>query len=220
VGIHGANRLGSNSLTELIVFGKVAGDEAAAYAKRTAYGNAATVRDLANKAQAAAEAVKTNRPSAGSTERIATIRKEMARSMEDGCGIYRSADTLQATCDKLGELKQRYKNVKLDDQSKAWNTEWLLGVELGYLIDVSQAMAHSALQRQESRGSHQRLDGFDARDDIKFLQHSLAYFAGDAAPDIRYGAVKITSSAPGTRAYGAAGEQADADRKAKEANHG
>ncbi|MBK6852401.1 MAG: fumarate reductase (quinol) flavoprotein subunit [Burkholderiales bacterium] len=220
VGIHGANRLGSNSLTELIVFGKVAGDQAAAYAKSTAWGNAATVRDLANKAQADAEAIKSNRPSAGSTERIATIRKELARSMEDGCGIYRSADTLQSTCDKVAELKQRYRNVKLDDQSKAWNTEWLLGVELGYLIDVAQAMAHSALNRRESRGSHQRLDGYEARDDINFLQHSLAYYAGDAAPDIKYGTVKITSSAPGTRAYGAAGEQADADRKAKEAKHG
>ena len=220
VGIHGANRLGSNSLTELIVFGKVAGDQAAAYAKSTAWGNAATVRDLANKAQADADAIKANRPSAGSAERIATIRKELARSMEDGCGIYRSADTLQATCDKVAELKQRYKNVKLDDQSKAWNTEWLLGVELGYLIDVAQAMAHSALNRRESRGSHQRLDGYEARDDINFLQHSLAYYAGDAAPDIKYGTVKITSSAPGTRAYGAAGEQADADRKAKEAKHG
>src|SRR3990167_3442035 len=85
-------------------------------------------------------------------ERVATLRKEMAQTMEDGCGIYRSADTMQATCDKLSELKQRYKTVQIDDQSKGWNTDWLLAIELGYLLDVAQAMAHSALNRKESRG--------------------------------------------------------------------
>ena len=151
-------------------------------------------------------------------ERLATIRKEMAKSMEDGCGIYRTAQTMQATCDKLGELKQRYKNIRLDDKSKAWNTEWLLAIELGYLLDVAEAMAHSALNRRESRGSHQRIDGYEARDDVNFLKHSLAYWQGaDAAPRIEYGPVKITTSQPGTRAYGAAGEEAD--RKAKEAAH-
>jgi fumarate reductase flavoprotein subunit len=80
-------------------------------------------------------------------------------------------------------------------------------------------MAHSALNRKESRGSHQRLDGYEQRDDVHFLKHSLAYYAGDDAPRIAYGAVKITRSQPGTRAYGAAGDQADADRKAKEATH-
>jgi fumarate reductase flavoprotein subunit len=138
--------------------------------------------------------------------------------MEDGCGIYRTAETMQATCDKLAELKQRYKNIRLDDKSKGWNTEWLLAIELGYLLDVAEAMAHSALNRRESRGSHQRLDGYEQRDDVNFLKHSLAYYQGaDAAPRIDYGPVKITTSQPGTRAYGAAGEEAD--RKAKEAVH-
>jgi fumarate reductase flavoprotein subunit len=82
---------------------------------------------------------------------------------------------------------------------------------------VAEAMAHSALNRKESRGSHQRLDGFEQRDDVNFLQHSLAYFSADAAPRIGYGPVKITSSPPGTRAYGAAGDKADADRDAMEA---
>src|SRR5204863_834405 len=142
---------------------------------------------------------------AGGGERIATLRREMAKSMEDGCGIYRTAATMQATCDKLAELKQRYLRVQVDDHSKAWNTEWLLAIELGYLLDVAQAMAHSALNRRESRGSHQRLDGFEQRDDVNFLKHSLAYHVPDSAPRIEYGAVTITSSQPGTRAYGAAG---------------
>jgi fumarate reductase flavoprotein subunit len=215
VGIHGANRLGSNSLTELLVFGKVAGIEAAAYAKGTPHADTNRIMKLADEAQRRAAAIVTKMDG---TERIATIRKEMAKSMEDGCGIYRTADTMQATCDKLAQLKQRYKNIRLDDRSKSWNTEWLLAIELGYLLDVAEAMAHSALNRRESRGSHQRLDGYTERDDTNFLKHSLAWYQGaDSAPRIDYGPVKITTSKPGTRAYGAAGEEAD--RKAKEAAH-
>jgi fumarate reductase flavoprotein subunit len=214
VGIHGANRLGSNSLTELLVFGKVAGQEAAAFARSAPDGNASALGALAAQAQARALAVA--EPKAGG-ERIAALRTEMARTMEEGCGIYRTGAAMQATCDKLAELKQRYRKLHLDDRSRGWNTEWLLAIELGYLLDVAQAMAHSALQRQESRGSHQRLDGFTERDDVHFLRHSLAVYAGDDAPRIAYGPVTITRSPPGTRAYGAAGEQADAERKAKEA---
>jgi fumarate reductase flavoprotein subunit len=215
VGIHGANRLGSNSLTELLVFGKVAGVEAAAYAKSTPHADTNRIMRLADEAQRRAAAIVTKMDG---SERIATIRKEMAKSMEDGCGIYRTAQTMQATCDKLAELKQRYKSIRLDDRSKSWNTEWLLAIELGYLLDVAEAMAHSALNRRESRGSHQRLDGYTERDDANFLKHSLAWYQGpDSAPRIDYGPVKITTSKPGTRAYGAAGEEAD--RKAKEAAH-
>ncbi|HEY2926059.1 fumarate reductase (quinol) flavoprotein subunit [Piscinibacter sp.] len=216
VGIHGANRLGSNSLTELIVFGKVAGVEAAAYAKTVPHGDAAAVGTLAEDARGRALSIVTRR---GGDERIAMLRREMAQSMEDGCGIYRSAATMQATCDKLAELKQRYKRVQVDDHSKAWNTEALLAIELGYLLDVGQAMVHSALERRESRGSHQRLDGFEQRDDLNFLKHSLAYYAGDDAPRIAYRPVEITRSPPGTRAYGAAGDKAEAERKAREAAH-
>jgi fumarate reductase flavoprotein subunit len=216
VGIHGANRLGSNSLTELLVFGKRAGTEAVAYAATTPHGSAQTAQEQARASQAAALGLVQRRGG----ERIATLRREMARSMEDGCGIYRTAETLQSTCDKLAELKQRYQQIQLDDRSSAWNTEWLLAIELGYQLDVAQAIAHSALQRKESRGSHQRLDGFEARDDENFLRHSLAYYQGDAPPRIDYGPVRITTSAPGTRAYGAAGEAADAARKTQEASRG
>ena len=216
VGIHGANRLGSNSLTELLVFGKVAGVEAARYAKTVTHGSAATLGTLADEARSRALAIARRRDPG---ERIATLRGEMARSMEEGCGIYRTAQSMQATCDKLAELKQRYRRVRVDDPSKAWNTDWLLAIELGYLLDVAEAMAHSALQRRESRGSHQRLDGFEARDDLNFLKHSLACWNGHDAPRIDHAAVKITRSPPGTRAYGAAGAKADADRRAGEAAH-
>ncbi|HVZ43418.1 MAG TPA: fumarate reductase (quinol) flavoprotein subunit [Ramlibacter sp.] len=214
VGIHGANRLGSNSLTELIVFGKVAGEEAAQYAKAAPEADAAILHAQAEDVRAWAQSFVTREKG---TERIATLRREMAQSMEDGCGIYRTGDAMQATCDKLAELKERYRNVRLDDGSRAWNTEWLLAIELGYLLDVAQAMAHSALHRLESRGSHQRLDGHGERDDANYLRHSLAFYNGDGPPAIDYSAVKITTSQPATRAYGAAGEAAE--REALEAHH-
>jgi fumarate reductase flavoprotein subunit len=217
VGIHGANRLGSNSLTELLVFGKVAGIEAARFARSVASSPADT---LARQADAAAQRALDLVTRAGGKERIAVLRIEMAQSMESGCGIYRTGQEMQATCDKLAELKQRYRNLHLDDHSRGWNTEWLLALELGYQLDVAQAMVHSALQRRESRGSHQRLDGCEERDDANFLKHSLASYAGDAAPRISYGAVRITSSQPGKRAYGAAGEEAEAQRQRQEAARG
>ncbi len=217
VGIHGANRLGSNSLTELLVFGKVAGIEAADFARRVANSNSDTLRRLA---EAACERTVSLVTQPGGRERIAVLRSEMARSMESGCGIYRVATDMEATCNMLSELKLRYKNLHLDDHSRVWNTEWLLAIELGYQLDVAEAMVHSALQRRESRGSHQRLDGFEQRDDVNFLKHSLATYAGDAAPRISYGDVRITRSRPGTRAYGAAGVQAEAQRQQQEAPHG
>lgn len=212
VGIHGANRLGSNSLAELLVFGKVAGEQAAEFAKNRSHASTDLIKKLAANA---CDKVQNLVRQENGRERISVLRKEMAKAMEEGCGIYRTADSMQATCNKLAELKQRYKSIQLDDRSSVWNTEWLLAIELGYSLDVAQAMAHSALARKESRGSHQRLDGFTERDDVNYLRHSLAIFSSDGAPRIDYGPVKITRSTPGTRAYGAAGEEAD--RKAKEA---
>jgi fumarate reductase flavoprotein subunit len=218
VGIHGANRLGSNSLTEIIVFGKVAGVEAAKFAKTVAISNPAAIQKQAEAAQARALGIVNK---SGGTERVAVLRTEMAKSMESGCGIYRLGATMQATCDKIDELRQRYKNLKLDDRSKAWNTDWLLAIELGYLLEVAQAIVYSAINRKESRGSHQRLDGYEQRDDANYLKHTLAYYTGDGAPRIEYGEVKITKSKPGTRAYGAAGEKAEQEeRKQQGAAHG
>jgi len=217
VGIHGANRLGSNSLSELCVFGKVAGSEAAKFAKSVSISNPAALQKQAEAARGRALALVTRK---NGTERIAVLRNEMAASMERGCGIYRLGKDMQATCDKLDELKARYKNLNLEDKSSVWNTEWLLAIELGYLLDVAQAMAYSALNRKESRGSHQRLDGFAQRDDANYLKHTLAYYAGDGAPRIDYGGVTITRSPPGTRAYGAAGEKAEEEREHEGADNG
>ena len=137
----------------------------------------------------------------------------MATSLERGCGIYRLGPEMQATCDTMASLKQRYQALTLEDSSRVWNTDWIGAIELGYQLDVAEAMAHAALFRTESRGAHQRLDGFDKRDDVNFLCHSLAHYQAGAAPRISTMPVKITRSPPGQRAYGALGEQLEAARK-------
>ena len=115
---------------------------------------------------------------------------------------------------KLAELRERFANIELDDKSNLWNTEWLSAIELDYQLDVAQTIVHSAINRKESRGAHQRLDGYEQRDDVNFLKHSEAYYVPGSAPRIAYGEVKITKSQPAARVYGAAGEKADAERKA------
>ena len=206
-GIHGANRLGSNSLAELCVFGKVAGEEAARHARETPEADLVMLRLQAQAARARArEPLERTK----GEERVATVRDEMARAMERGCGIYRLGEEMKETCATLARLRERHGRIRLGDRAEGWNTEWLSVLELGFQLDVARAMAHSALERRESRGAHQRLDGFTERDDANYLKHSLAIYRGDEAPEIGYGPVVITRSPPGTRAYGAAGEAAEA----------
>ena len=208
VGIHGANRLGSNSLAELCVFGKVAGEEAAAFAKHAASGDANRLKAKALDAQAHASRIGTE---GQRTERISTLRREMAETMERGCGIFRTGNEMQRTCEMLAELRKRFHNVQLQDRSRVFNTERLLAIELGYQLEVAEAMAVSAFNRCESRGAHQRLDGFTERDDANFLKHSLVSYDGVNPPTIQFAAVKITHSPPAIRAYGAAGDKAESD---------
>jgi len=97
--------------------------------------------------------------------------------------------------------------IRLDDRSRAFNTEWLSAIELGFMLEIGEAMAHSALQRRESRGAHVRLDDYKTRDDEHFLAHSLAQHNGDGPPTIGYAPVVITTSQPKIRHYGGAGVQ-------------
>ena len=214
-GIHGANRLGSNSLAELCVFGKVAGEEAARFAKDCGKADGVGLRWQAQDSQERATKLLEG-PRGG--ERLAAVREAMALSMEKGCGIYRTGEAIEETCRTLGELKQRLAHVSLQDRSRAWNTEWLCAIELGFQLDVAEAMAHSALARRESRGAHQRLDeGCTERDDARYLKHTMAWHAADGAPRIGWSDVVITRSPPGTRAYGAAGEAAESGAKPRKA---
>ncbi len=201
-GIHGANRLGSNSLTELLVFGRVAGEQAAQYAREPRVSG-----NLEVQAEAAAARVLSLLASTGG-ERVATLRDEMRDCMEAGVGIYRREDGLREACEKLAALRGRYRRgLRLDDRSRAFNTEWLTAIELGFTLEVAEAMAHGALERRESRGAHMRLD-HEARDDANFLKHSLARYGGEDAPRIDYLPVAITRSHPRARVYGGEGRQA------------
>ncbi len=205
VGIHGANRLGSNSLAELTVFGKLAGEHAARYAKSAPRPDSNTVRRLAEDAMAPALALL--EPRSGG-ERLAEVRDAMGTTMGAGVGIYRSHAGMQATCDELAELRERYRSLRLDDHSRAFNTEWLTAIELGYMLDVAQAIACSAIARKESRGAHVRLDEFKQRDDEHFLKHTLAHYRGAEPPRIDYQDVRITRLPPEERVYGAAAKKA------------
>jgi fumarate reductase flavoprotein subunit len=205
VGIHGANRLGSNSLSELLVFGKVAGERAARYARTVQTASGDSIR---KQAEAVAERL-LGFLWRDKGDRVAVLRKEMMASVETGVGIYRTAESMKLTCARLAELRARYRQgVKLDDGNRAFNTEWMSAIELGFTLDVAEALANSALNRRESRGAHQRLDEYRERDDANYLTHSLATYAGDSAPRIEYMPVVITKSPPRQRVYGGAGKQA------------
>ncbi|RUS66381.1 Fumarate reductase flavoprotein subunit [Saezia sanguinis] len=202
VGLHGANRLGSNSLAEIVVFGKVAGEQAAKYAQAHAGVDAQQLLSQAQKRFGEFTSLLDGK----GTENPAAIRDEMGDTMEEGVGIYRDAQGIQKTIDKLAELKERYRHVRVNDKSQVFNTDWLSTIELGYTLDVAQTMAYSALNRKESRGSHQRLDATE-RDDVNFLQHTLAFYQQGTVPKIDYSPVKITKSQPAKRVYGAEGEE-------------
>jgi fumarate reductase flavoprotein subunit len=197
VSINGANRLGSNSLAEILVFGARAGRSAAAFAKANPLGALKTGAGT----EAAPVRVRELFMREGGNETTTGLRKAMHVTMESGAGIYRSRESLEETCRILAELRRRYGQLQLEDRSNVFNTDLLQALELGSMLDVAEALAQSALQRRESRGSHQRLD-HPGRDDDKFLRHSLATYRGADPPTIGYCDVVITRSQPAERVYG------------------
>jgi len=201
VSINGANRLGSNSLTELLVFGARAGAGAAGLA--AAAGPHASKTAIREQADAAQERVAKLFSSTGGGESVTGLRREMNIAMEAGAGIYRTEDSLRQCCVAMEDIRRRYASIELEDKSNVYNTDLIQVLELGAMIDVANAIANSALERRESRGSHQRLD-HTQRDDKTCLKHSLAHYAADAAPRIDYRDVVITRSKPGERVYGGA----------------
>jgi len=114
---------------------------------------------------------------------------------------YATSWSLEETCELLTQLRARYDRLQLEDRSNVFNTDLIQALELGSMLEVAQAIAHSALRREESRGSHQRLD-YPERDDSNFLKHSLAHYRGAEPPDIDYCDVTITRSKPAKRVYG------------------
>jgi succinate dehydrogenase / fumarate reductase flavoprotein subunit len=194
VSVHGANRLGTNSLVDLLVFGRRAGRQMARYAAKVERPRA--VASAADPARAQLDAIR-SRESKG--ESVAKIRKELADVMMDNVGVYRTGPLLTDAQAKVRELKGRNELVSITDCGAVFNTDLLEANELGYLLDLAEAMVAGALNRTESRGAHSRED-FPERDDVKFLKHTLAY-KGPKGPTLKYKPVSITRFQPKPRIY-------------------
>lgn len=198
VSINGANRLGSNSLPELLVFGARAGKAAAEYASSYTQTPAAVIAQGQDEYNRLTKDFGTRR---GGRERIATLREELQKTMEAGAGIYRTAETLQKAATTVRGLQQRVDSIVIEDQSRTFNTERISALELSFMLDAAEAMVTCALKREESRGAHQRTD-FPKRDDTQYLKHSLSYRQTDGTCKVEYTPVTITKLPPAERTYG------------------
>jgi succinate dehydrogenase / fumarate reductase flavoprotein subunit len=193
VSVHGGNRLGCNSLLDLIVFGKHAGLKAAAYANQVEF------EKLPDDAEAGARSQFETLRNGSGKENAFDITTELKKIMFDDVGVYRSGKGMMAAIEKVRELKERYKQVKVQDTGRIFNTEMLNAWELGNMLEVAEVIAKCALNRQESRGGHSRED-FPNRDDQNWLKHTLAWKKGDQVV-IDYKPVTIAKYQPKARIY-------------------
>jgi len=193
VSVHGANRLGTNSLLDLVVFGKHAGIKAAEYAKGVEF--EALPANADGEARSQFETIR----NATGEENAFDIANEMKKVMFDQVGIYRNQKDMQSALDKIHELQERYKHVSMTDTGRVFNTELLNNWELGNLLDVAEVVTVSALNRTESRGGHSRED-FPKRDDTNWLKHTLIR-RKNGKLEIDYKPVTITKYQPKERVY-------------------
>ena len=201
VSVHGSNRLGTNSLLDINVFGKRAGKNAVEYVKTAEF------IDLPDDPTAGVQSILDLVRSGDGTERIAVIRKELQDSMDRNAQIFRTEESLKEVTELIENLRARYKNIQVQDKGKRFNTDLLEAVELGFLLDLAEVLVYSARSRHESRGGHMRED-YPKRDDEKFLVHTMAYRVGDpesadAGEHIRldWKPVVITNYPPMERKY-------------------
>jgi succinate dehydrogenase / fumarate reductase flavoprotein subunit len=200
VSVHGANRLGTNSLLDINVFGKRAGIAAAAYSKKAKH--VPVPADAADEVIAMVEKVRNSKGS----EKVAVLRKELQDTMDKNAQVYRTEESLNEALDKIAELRVRYENISVQDKGQRFNTDLLEAIELGFLLDLAEVLAFTSRERRESRGGHFRED-YETRDDEKFMVHSMAYLTDEKAKkpgdNIKLGwkPVTITNYPPMERKY-------------------
>jgi succinate dehydrogenase / fumarate reductase flavoprotein subunit len=194
VSVHGANRLGTNSLLDLIVFGKHAGLRAAEFAR------GADFQALPSNATEFTQAQIDTIFNAQGDEKILDISSKMKEVMMDCVAMFRTGDGMQSALETVRELRERYKHIPLHDHGKIFNTEMINIWELGNLLGIAEIVTVSALARTESRGAHAR-DDYPKRDDVNWLKHTLAWVKPDGAIELRYKPVVITKYQPKERVY-------------------
>jgi len=193
VSLHGANRLGSNSTAECLVWGRVTGSEAARYCA------SAKVSESPEKAaQVEWSRIEALIQSKG-TEDHYQVRKELRKTLDVNMGVYRTGPQMEAGLKKIHELKERYQNISLKDKSLRYNTDLVRAIETGFMLDVAEVATTGGLARQESRGGHARRD-FKTRDDENWLKHTMAYYT-ESGPRLDYSPVRITMWKPVERKY-------------------
>ncbi|WP_251858419.1 succinate dehydrogenase flavoprotein subunit [Herbiconiux sp. L3-i23] len=201
VSVHGSNRLGTNSLLDINVFGKRAGNNAVEYARTADF-----VPLPADPAKEIRELIEQLQASTG-TERIAAIRKELQDEMDKKAQVFRTEESLGEMMEIIVGLRERYKNIAVQDKGKRFNTDLLEAIELGFLLDLAEVVVYSARNRHESRGGHMR-DDYPKRDDEGYMQHTMAYLTGDPHSshaddhiDLDWKPVVITNYQPMERKY-------------------
>jgi succinate dehydrogenase / fumarate reductase flavoprotein subunit len=199
--VHGANRLGTNSLVDLVVFGRRGGKAVAEFCKVAAF--APLPKDPEAEVAAELERLRINT----GKEKAGKIRVEMQNVMMDNVSVFRTGPMIQTALDKVRELKERFQRVQIDDKGQRFNTDLLETFELGCLLDLAEVTAVAALDRTESRGAHSR-DDYPNRDDANWLKHSFAFHTGapgaaltSPAIDLKYRPVVITKFEPKERKY-------------------
>ena len=193
VSVHGANRLGTNSLLDINVFGRRSGEASAKYA------NSADWPNLPDNPEAYVASMLENLRNGNGSEKVHILRREMQETMDMNAQVYRTEETLTQALNDVRALKERYKNVSIMDKGQRYNTDLLEAVELGFLLDLAEVLVVSALNRRESRGGHARED-YTTRDDANFMKHTMAYQTQDGIK-LDYKPVVITRYQPMERKY-------------------
>ncbi len=191
---HGANRLGTNSTAGCLVFGAVAGEEAAKHASSSSLGKIPHDRILAEERRIFDEILGSE-----GDERVPALRDAMRRVMNEEVWVFRRGDELEKALKEIRQLKRRFKNIRIEDRGRGFNTELVGALQLDFTLDLAEITVACALARTESRGAHSRLD-YPKRDDENWLKHTLAHYTKEG-PRLEYSPVTITKWPPTKRAY-------------------